>query len=85
MSVIGLSTENRLAPGARAEFTVFDLVDGDLRIADSMGAEAHLKQLITPRWTILGREPIRASSYEPGRRSALAADACPHCGWTRAR
>ena len=85
MSVIGLPTENRLAPGTRAEFTLFDLVDGDLRIADSMGAEAHLRQLITPRWTILGREAIGASSYEPGRRSVLGADACPHCGWTRAR
>ncbi len=31
MSVINLPTENRLAPGVRAEFTVFDLVDGDLR------------------------------------------------------
>jgi len=85
MSVIGLPTENRLAPGTRAEFTLFDLVDGDLRIADSMGAEAHLRQLITPRWAILGREAIGASSYEPGRRSVLGADACPHCGWTRAR
>jgi dihydroorotase len=85
MSVIGLPTENRLAPGARAEFTIFDLVDGDLLITDSMGAEAHLRRLITPRWTILGREAIRASSYEPGRRSALGGDACPHCGWTRVR
>ena len=85
MSVIGLPTENRLAPGTPAEFTLFDLVDGDLRIADSMGAQAHLRQLITPRWTILGREAIGASSYEPGRPSALGADACPHCGWTRAR
>jgi dihydroorotase len=85
MSVIGLPTENRLAPGARAEFTIFDLVDGDLRIKDSMGAEAHLKQLITPRWTILGQEAIEASSYQPGRRSVLSDGACPHCGWIGGR
>jgi dihydroorotase len=85
MSVINLPTANRLAPGTPAEFTVFDLVDGDLRIKDSMGAEAHLQKLITPRWTILGNAAIAASPYEPARRSALETGACPHCGWIGAR
>ncbi len=85
MSVIGLPTQDRLAPGTRAEFTVFDLVDGDLRITDSMGAPAHLRQLITPRWTILGQEAVEASSYQPGRRSALSDGGCPHCGWIGSR
>jgi dihydroorotase len=85
MSVIGLPTKGLLAPGTRAEFTLFDLKDSDLRIRDSMGAEAHLRQLITPRWTVLGAEAIAASRYEPGRRSALGDNACPHCGWISAR
>lgn len=85
MQVIGLPTENLLAPGTPAEFTLFDLTAGDLKIRDSMGDEAHLKELIVPRWTVLGAEAIPASPYTPGSRSVLDSAACPHCGWVTAR
>jgi dihydroorotase len=80
-SIIGLPTENLLGPGTRAEFTVFGLADADLAITDSMGHQAHIKQLIEPHWTILGAEAIKASRYVPHQKSALnAAAGCPHCG-----
>jgi dihydroorotase len=85
MQVIGLPSTDLLAPGARAEFTVFAVTESDLVLRDSMGAEARLDRLVVPRWTILGAEAIPASPYEPGRRSALGDGACPHCGWIGAR
>jgi len=84
MRVVGLPTEDRLAPGTLAEFTVFAVNESDLRIVDSMGHEAHLPRLIEPVWTILGAEPIKASRYVP--HSVLSrSEACPHCGWAGAR
>ena len=74
MAAVGLPTEDLLAPGRRAELTVFDLVDADLGIADSMGTERRLSRLVEPRWTVLGSEAVRASRHlaaEPGP--------CPAC------
>ena len=85
MQVIGLPSTDLLAPGARAEFTVFAVNESDLVLRDSMGAGARLDRLVVPRWTILGAEAIPASPYEPGRRSALGDGACPHCGWIGTR
>jgi len=85
MEVIGLPTENLLSPGTRAEFTLFEVNDSDLRIVDSMGYGAHLSRLIEPIWTILGQEAVKASRYVPPRKSALESSACPHCGWINAR
>jgi dihydroorotase len=85
MEVIGLPTENLLSPGTRAEFTLFEVNDSDLRIVDSMGYGAHLSRLIEPVWTILGQEAVKASRYVPPRTSALESSACPHCGWINAR
>jgi len=85
MEVIGLPTENLLSPGTRAEFTLFEVNDSDLRIVDSMGYGAHLSRLIEPIWTILGQEAVKASRYVPPRTSALESSACPHCGWINAR
>jgi len=85
MEVVGLPTENLLSPGTRAEFTVFDVNDSDLRIVDSMGYSAHLSRLIEPRWTILGQEAVKACRYEPPRKSALESSACSHCGWINSR
>ncbi|MDJ1158826.1 amidohydrolase/deacetylase family metallohydrolase [Chelatococcus sp. SYSU_G07232] len=83
-SVIGLPTDGLLGPGARAEFTVFEVRDADLRIVDSMGDAATLSRLIEPRWTILGAEAIRAGRYE-ARGGSLNGSACPHCGWVLSR
>lgn len=66
MAILGLPTESLLAPGRRAEFTVFDVVDADLEIADSMGTPGQLDRLIEPRWTIVGSKPVRASRHRHG-------------------
>ncbi len=84
MSVIGLPTRDLLAPGTRAEFTVFEVEAGDLRIADSMGDEARLRDLIEPQWTIMGpRASRRARTGLAPYPSATSA--CPTCGWVDAR
>jgi dihydroorotase len=66
MAILGLPTRNLLASAQRAELTVFDVVDADLEIADSMGAPGRLDRLIEPRWTIVGSKPIRASRHGHG-------------------
>ncbi|MBZ6077754.1 amidohydrolase/deacetylase family metallohydrolase [Microvirga puerhi] len=85
MSVIGLSTKDLLSPGTRAELTVFEIEDSDLRIRDSMGDEAHINRMITPRWAIMGAQPTKASRYEPKSKYALKSSGCPHCGWVGAQ
>jgi dihydroorotase len=84
MSVIGMPTRDLLAPGTRAEFTVFTVEAGDLRIRDSMGDEAVLRELITPQWAVMGPSAIKASPYRPGHTHAVTS-ACPTCGWVTAR
>lgn len=81
--VIKLDMKNSLAEGSPAEFTLFDLVDADLSIVDSMGHSARLDRLFEPRWTVLGNEAIRAGSYRPPEHAADPG--CPHCGWIRPR
>jgi dihydroorotase len=75
MSVIGLPGANLLSPGAPAELTVFDLVDADVKITDSMGDEAHLSRLIEPRLSIIGAKAIAAERHVPP-----SATPCPCCG-----
>ncbi len=75
MSVIGLPGANLLSPGAPAELTVFDLVDADVKITDSMGDEAHLSRLIEPRLSIIGTKAIAAERHVPP-----SATPCPCCG-----
>lgn len=75
-SVVGLPVSGHLEVGRRAEFTLFDLVDSDLAVVDSSGQPARLKQLIEPRWTILGNEAVEASRYQPRNKGS----SCPHCG-----
>lgn len=68
----------RLAPGEKAELTVFDVVDGDLEVVDSHGARSRLSRIFEPRYAVLGAEAISARRHRPesgGRHS------CPHCGW----
>ncbi|MCO4319366.1 amidohydrolase/deacetylase family metallohydrolase [Phyllobacterium sp. 21LDTY02-6] len=64
-SAIGLPTENLLAKGTRADFTLFDLADSDLRVIDSMGYEAQLDRLFEPRLVVLGNETHSASRHQP--------------------
>ena len=64
-SVIRLPMDNLLSVGARAEFTLFDLVDSELRVFDSLGAEAHLNRLFEPRYAVMGAEVVAANRYQP--------------------
>ncbi len=64
-SVIKLSLADGLSPGTRAEFTVFDLVDGDLEATDSNGDVSRLTRLFEPRHAVIGAETITASRYVP--------------------
>ena len=64
-SVIRLPMENLLSVGARAEFTLFDLVDSELRVFDSLGAEAHLNRLFEPRYAVMGTDVVAANRYQP--------------------
>ena len=75
MAIVGLPTRDLLNPGTRAEFTIFDVVDSELSIADSMGAKTRLSRLLEPRWTIVGNRAVRASRHVPDQ-----AGACPTCG-----
>jgi dihydroorotase len=75
MGIVGLPTRDLLTAGSRAEFTVFDVVEADIGIADSTGAARRLSRMIEPRWTIVGGEAIRASRHLPE-----PAAACPTCG-----
>jgi dihydroorotase len=75
MSVVGLSSDSLLAPGKRAEFTIFDVVDSDAEVCDSMRATIRIRRMIEPRMTVLGTDTIDAFRHneESQRR-------CPHCG-----
>lgn len=64
-SVIRLPMDNLLSVGTRAEFTLFDLVDSELRVFDSLGTEAHLNRLFEPRYAVIGTDVVAASRYQP--------------------
>ena len=72
MAILGLPTSDLLAPGRRAEFTVFDVVETDLGIANSMGATTRLTRMIEPRWTLVGRKAVPASRHVPGQRASAS-------------
>lgn len=78
---INKPADNLLAKGKPAEFTLFDLVDGDLVVTDSQGAKSTLHRTFEPRFAILGAEAVTAHRHQP-----IAAGApghkCPSCGWT---
>ncbi len=64
-SVIRLPMDNLLTVGARAEFTLFDLIDSELRVFDSLGTEAHLNRLFEPRYAVMGTDAVAANRYQP--------------------
>lgn len=73
-------TDGFLAPGARADFTLFDVVDADLAVKDSKGRPAKLNRVFEPRKAIIGAKAIDAHRHVPptGPDSRIA---CPNCGW----
>ena len=60
-SFMGLEAGKELAAGNRADFTIFDLVDCDEAVTDSVGNMARLQKMFEPRWTILGSQATPAS------------------------
>ena len=64
-SVIKLDMTDRLTIGERADFTIFDLIDGDLEATDSNGDVSRLTRLFEPRHAVIGTEAITASRYVP--------------------
>ena len=69
--VIKLDMNNRLSVGARADFTIFDVVDSDLEATDSNGDVSQLKQLFEPRYAVIGAEAVAASRYIPRARKLV--------------
>ncbi len=65
MSAVGLSTSDLLSVGTKAELTVFDLVDSDLKVRDSQGALATLHRMFEPHHAIRGTVHVRASRHMP--------------------
>ena len=58
---MGLEAGRDIVAGRRADFTVFDLVDCDEAVTDSMGNTARLQKMFEPRWTVLGSQANPAS------------------------
>lgn len=69
MSVINLPTEGLLTLGRPAEFTIFDVVEAELELQDSMGATARLHRLVEPRATVIGADAQPASRHAAGPRT----------------
>ncbi len=63
--VIRLPMNDLLKPGARSEFTIFDLVDTELSVVDSLGHKATLDRLFEPRYAIIGGDVFPAARYQP--------------------
>ena len=62
-----------LAPGARADFTVFTLEDMPCSLPDAMGHPLDLQHLIRPCHVVLGHRVLPAKSrYEPSAHAAGA-------------
>jgi len=78
---INKPADNLLARGKPAEFTLFDLVDGDLVVTDSQGAKSTLHQTFEPRYAILGAEAVPAHRHQPIA-AGEPGHKCPSCGWT---
>ncbi|MCX8572905.1 MULTISPECIES: amidohydrolase/deacetylase family metallohydrolase [Hyphomicrobiales] len=70
-SAIKLDMPKSITVGARADFTIFDLVDGDLEVTDSNGDISRLKRLFEPRYAIIGSEAVTASRYVPRARKLV--------------
>ncbi|BBD40613.1 dihydroorotase (plasmid) [Aminobacter sp. Y103A] len=70
-SAIKVEMPKSITVGARADFTIFDLVDGDFEATDSNGDTSRLKRLFEPRYAIIGSEAVAASRYVPRARKLV--------------
>lgn len=78
--VIGKPTDGFLKPGARADFTLFDVVDAKLDVRDSKGRPALLDRIFEPRRAIIGATAVAASRHQAPATPSTGG-ACPNCGW----
>ena len=69
-----------LSPGAKADFTLFDLVDATITVKDSKGFPATLSRIFEPRQAIIGAAVIAAHRHQPPD-GKTARPSCPNCGW----
>lgn len=60
-----LKLESSATPDARADFTLFDVVDCDETVFDSGGDGMRLEKMIEPRLTLLGTRRVEASRATP--------------------
>lgn len=77
---INKPADNLLTKGKPAEFTIFDLEQGDLVVTDSQGARSTLHQTFEPRYAILGAEAVTAHRHQPIA-AGEPGHKCPSCGW----
>ena len=75
MEVCRLPSEGLLESGARAELTLFDVVDADVQVVDSMRQPLRLSRFIEPRASVIGAEAIPAT-----RHKAPPQQFCTCCG-----
>ena len=62
---LGLSGRDGLAPGTRADFTVFDLEDSRVDAMDSQGNHMVMERMFEPRMTVLGCDAQPAARRLP--------------------
>lgn len=67
-SVLGLSGREGLAVGAKADFTLFHVVDCDTEVQDSQGGRLRIGRMFEPRWAVLGTMAVPASRHEDAPR-----------------
>jgi dihydroorotase len=79
-AAIAKPVDGFLTPGARADFTLFDIAEAKLAVRDSKGRPALLDKVFEPRRAIIGARAIAAHRHVPPSGPA-ARIACPNCGW----
>jgi dihydroorotase len=52
--ILGLGSGKGLRPGTKADFTMFELVDHNEVVTDSLGATLEIGQIFEPRMTVIG-------------------------------
>ncbi|MEX6507191.1 amidohydrolase family protein [Jiella sp. M17.18] len=58
-AVLGLAPG--ISPGARADFTLFDVVDAEIDAVDSLGNHLRLDRMLEPRRTVIGASVMDAA------------------------
>lgn len=65
-SILGLSGADGLAVGKAADFTLFDMVDGQADVMDSRGGELRIGRMFEPRLAVKGTLAVPAARAPDG-------------------